>query len=130
MPRTAWWGFVSWTGVGALAALGLLTLFTIGVWLTPVAVAAAVLAATRRGWSAGLPGLVSGLGVPLFYVAYLNRAGPGTVCTSTASGGSCVEEFDPRWWIAAGVLLLLAGAALFVVRGRRPGPGAAAGAVR
>ncbi|MGW2827031.1 hypothetical protein ACWC24_39560 [Streptomyces sp. NPDC001443] len=118
----AW--FCVWFVVGALGSLGVLTVLTIGPFLLPVAVAAAALLAVRRGSSAGLPGLVSGLGVPLLYVSFLNREGPGNVCTTTASGQSCVDEFDPWPWLAAGAVLLLAGIVLAVVLRRRTDPAA------
>ncbi|MFE2582148.1 hypothetical protein [Streptomyces sp. NPDC059378] len=117
----AW--FCVWFVVGALGSLGLLTVLTVGLYLLPVAVAAGALLAVRRGSSAGLPGLVSGLGVPLLYVAFLNRDGPGNVCTTTASGQSCVDEFDPWPWLAAGTVLFLAGIVLAVLLRRRTGTG-------
>ncbi|MER5603847.1 hypothetical protein [Streptomyces sp. NPDC002265] len=117
----AW--FCGWFVVGALGSLGLLTVLTVGPYLLPVAIAAAVLLAVRRGSSAGLPGLVSGLGVPLLYVAFLNRDGPGNVCTATASGESCVDEFDPWPWLAAGTVLFLAGIVLALLLRRRTGGG-------
>ncbi|MGX1548715.1 hypothetical protein [Streptomyces adustus] len=116
----AW--FCVWFVVGALGSLGLLTALTIGPYLLPGAVAAAALLAVRRGSSAGLPGLVSGLGVPLLYVAFLNRAGPGNVCTTTASGQSCVDEFDPWPWLAVGAALFLAGIALAALLRHRTDP--------
>src|SRR5262249_28751858 len=94
MRTSMWPWFCAWFLVGALASLGLLTALTIGIFLLPVALAAGVFLATRRGARgsrAGLAGLVSGLGVPLLYVAFLNREGPGNVCTTTATGQSCVD---------------------------------------
>ncbi|MFB7334286.1 hypothetical protein ACFC00_21970 [Streptomyces adustus] len=116
----AW--FCVWFVVGALGSLGLLTALTIGLYLLPGAVAAAALLAVRRGSSAGLPGLVSGLGVPLLYVAFLNRGGPGNVCTATASGQSCVDEFDPWPWLAVGTALFLAGIVLAALLRHRTDP--------
>ncbi|MGW2647083.1 hypothetical protein ACWC2T_19635 [Streptomyces sp. NPDC001393] len=116
MRSRLWPWFGAWFTVGALASLGVLTVLTIGVFLLPVTLAAAVLVATRRGSRAGLPGLLSGLGVPLLYVAFLNRGGPGDVCTTTANSQSCVDEYNPWWWLAAGVVLLLAGVVVGVVR--------------
>ncbi|MFJ3639600.1 hypothetical protein ACIPRD_07600 [Streptomyces sp. NPDC090108] len=123
--------FFAWFTVGALASLGVLSLLSVGLYLLPAALAAAALLALRPRSHAGLPGLVSGLGIPLLYVAFLNRGGPGTVCTTSAAGQSCVDEYDPWVWLAAGVVLLLAGIVTGVlttraeaVRGRpllRPG---------
>ncbi|MCH5677243.1 hypothetical protein [Streptomyces gilvus] len=111
--------FCAWLAVGALGSLGLVAILSIGVYLLPLALVAAGLLATRRGSFAGLPGLLSGLGVPLLYVAFLNRGGPGNVCTTTSTSQSCVDEYNPWLWLAAGVVLLLAGIVLGAVRQRR-----------
>jgi hypothetical protein len=111
--------FLAWPAIGAVAGLGVLTIPTIGPYLLLVS-AAAALAVTARGRStAGLPGLLSGVGLPLLYVAYLNRRGPGTVCTTTATGQSCVDEWSPWPWLATGAVLLLAGAVWCAVTDRR-----------
>ena len=63
----------------------------------------------------GLPGLVSGLSLPLFFVAYLNRAGPGTICRAIgAQGQECIDEWSPWPWLAIGVVLLIGGFVQFV----------------
>jgi hypothetical protein len=66
-----------------------------------------------------VPGLISGLGVPLLYVAYVNRAGPGSICTAVAGGQECNDEWSPWPWLAVGVILLVLGVAAFVGRQRR-----------
>jgi heme exporter protein D len=119
MKSSSWPWFCAWFAVGALGSLALLAILTIGVYLLPLALLAAGLLATRRGSSAGLPGLVSGLGVPLLYVAFLNRGGPGNVCTTTSTSQSCVDEYNPWMWLAAGMIFLLAGIVLGAVRQRR-----------
>ena len=62
-------------------------------------------------YSDGSPaGLVSGTGPVLLYVAWLNRQGPGTVCTTTrGGGGQCLDEWSPWPWVAAGVALVVLG---------------------
>ncbi|MET7454001.1 hypothetical protein ABZT03_19375 [Streptomyces sp. NPDC005574] len=117
--RLPW--FLAWLGVGATGGLGLLTIPTIGVYLLLVALAGACAVALRRG-AAGLPGLLAGAGLPLLYVAYLNRRGPGDVCTTTATGQSCVEEWSPWLWLTAGLTLLLAGTAWFTTTTGRHRP--------
>jgi hypothetical protein len=120
MRTSSWPWFGAWFIVGALASLSLLTVLTIGLYLLPVTVvAAAFLVTTRHNSSTGLPGLVSGLGIPLLYVAFLNRGGPGNLCTTTATGQSCVDEYNPWLWLAAGVALLRAGIVFGAVRRRR-----------
>jgi hypothetical protein len=119
MRTSMWPWFCAWFLVGTLASLGVLTALTIGVFLLPIALVAAVFLVTRRGRRVGLAGLVSGLGVPLLYVAFLNREGPGNVCTTTATGQSCVDEYSPWGWLAAGAVFLLAGIVLGLVLRRR-----------
>jgi hypothetical protein len=116
MRTSVWPWFCGWLAVGAVGSLSLLTMLTIGLYLLLVTIVPAGLLATRRGSSAGLPGVISGLGVPLLYVAFLNRGGPGTVCTTTATGQSCVDEYNPWFWLAAGVALLIAGIVVGAVR--------------
>lgn len=90
-------------------------------WIVRAAapVLATVLLVRRQPATRGLPGLISGLGVPLLYVAYLNRAGPGTICTTVTGGQECDDEWSPWPWLAVGVILLALGAAVFVRRQRR-----------
>ncbi|MFC8732203.1 hypothetical protein ACFT5B_07080 [Luteimicrobium sp. NPDC057192] len=64
---------------------------------------------------------LSGAGVVPLVVAWLNRDGPGDVCTAW-SDGQCAagtEEWSPWPWLAAGVLLVAAGTVLTVVTTRR-----------
>ncbi len=113
--------FAAWSLIGALYALALLGAMTIGILILPVAVAATVFLGRHRPARAGLWGLVSGAGLPLMYVAYLNRDGPGTVCSAIPGGESCTDEWSPWPWLAIGLALLLAGVILFARR-RRPLP--------
>jgi hypothetical protein len=73
--------FIAWMLMGAGYAIGILGALSIGPYVLVIAVAATIVLATRTGSRVGLPGLISGLSLPLFYVAFLNRSGPGTVCT-------------------------------------------------
>lgn len=112
----SWPAFFAWLLVGAAFMLGVLSILTMGVPILLVAVVPAVALGLSKQARSGVLGLVSGLAVPLFYVAYLNRSGPGLVCTTTADVTSCVEQGSPWGWIAAGVVLLVAGGALFARR--------------
>lgn len=116
--RWAW--FAAWLIIGAGYALSILGAASVGLFLLPVVVLATVLIARRQHARSGLPGLISGLGIPLLYVAYLNRTGPGTVCTTTAGGGqNCNDEWSPWPWLAAAVILLGLGVGAFIAWQRR-----------
>ncbi|HMG64694.1 MAG TPA: hypothetical protein VK599_17265 [Streptosporangiaceae bacterium] len=133
----SWLWFVAWTLVGASWCLALLTVLTIGILVAPVALLLTVLllTAVRRGSAVGLPGLLSGPSLLLFYVAYLNRGGPGSdgctdhgnICTGSGtvspSGTSTVststQEWDPMPWLVAGSVLLVAGVVLFLLLRRQ-----------
>lgn len=102
--------------VGAGAAFALLGALTIGPLLLPL-VALGVIGLTRRAdAAAGAVGAIAGLGIGPLFVAYLNRDGPGDVCTTTARSVACEQQWSPWPWAVAGVVLLACGLALFVAR--------------
>jgi len=107
-----------WAAVGAGAMTAVLTVLTIGLLiLLPTAGLAAVLA-WRGDGRAAWPGLLAGTGLIPLYIGYLNRSGPGMVCTTTPAGGSCAQEWSPWPWVAAGLCLVGIGIGLSV-RSRR-----------
>ena len=119
--RRDWLLFTGWLLTGACYLLAVLAVLTIGPFILPIPVVGTVVLATRRESGRGLPGLVSSASLPLFLLAYLNRHGPGTYCTTSATGGSCTEGLlDPWLLLAAGLLVLAAGLALFLKIRRRP----------
>jgi hypothetical protein len=106
--------FALWAAVGAGCIVGVLTAPTIGLLVFPLtAVLAAVLLWRRHRLVAG-PGILTGLGLAPCYIAYLNRGGPGTVCTFAATGGSCVQEWSPWPWLGVGLGFVIAGFVLLV----------------
>jgi hypothetical protein len=113
-PQLSYRWFGAWALVSAGLITGLLGALTIGIVVLPVSLAAAVLLALAQRPAGHLTGLITGLGLPLLYVAYLNRQGPGMVCTSTATGGSCVQEYSPWAWAVPGMLLLATGVIIFL----------------
>jgi hypothetical protein len=119
VTKLPWLWFTAWLLVGASFAVSLIGIMSIGLFVLPIPVVATLLLARRRQTTTGLPGLISGLAVPLLYVAYLNRAGPGTICAAVAGGQECTDEWSPWPWLAAGVILLVVGIAAFVGRRRR-----------
>ncbi|QMU71709.1 hypothetical protein [Streptacidiphilus sp. P02-A3a] len=119
--RRDWWLFAGWLLTGACYLLALVTMLSIGIFVLPIPLAGTVALATRPGTGRGLPGLLSGASLPLFLLAYLNQHGPGTYCTTSATGSTCTEGMlDPWLLLAAGLLVLTAGVALFLSIRRRP----------
>jgi hypothetical protein len=113
MRAAGWFGV--WTAIGAAYALGCISF--IGVLVLPVAFAATIAVAQVRGSVDGLAGIVAGLGAPLLYVAWLNRAGPDPYqCHAIANGESCAEVMNPWPWLVAGTGFIVAGVALFACR--------------
>jgi hypothetical protein len=91
---------------------------TIGVFILPFAVLAAVGLARQPTARPLWPAALFGAGLPLLFVAYLNREGPGEVCHAIAGGESCTQEFNPLPWLVAGALVI-AVAVLFLRRSLR-----------
>ncbi|MGW1801002.1 hypothetical protein ACWCQN_34975 [Streptomyces sp. NPDC001984] len=117
--RVSEWGwFLARLAVGGCLALGLAALLSVGVALIALAAVAAVLL-LRKGYRNALVGAVASLALPLFYLAYLNRGGPGDVCHATAGGSTCTEEYAPVPFLIAGSLLFAAGFVIFPVLDRR-----------
>lgn len=117
-PAVGWVWFAGWLALGACAGVGLAAILTVGIaLLVPAAVGAGVL--LWKGPRNAVVGLLAGLAVPLFYIAYLNRDGPGNVCRTVAGGQSCTDEYTPIPFLVAGVVLAVAGFLLFVVLGRK-----------
>jgi hypothetical protein len=112
----SWGRFFIWLAVGAVYAVALVGIASIGLFVLPFAVIGTVLVMRRTGGKDGLFGLLSGLGIPLLYVSYLNREGPGTVCSHVSGGQSCGGESDPWIWFGIGMSMLFAGTLLFMLR--------------
>jgi hypothetical protein len=116
--RTATW-FGLWAVAGFGGALGVLTVLTIGVFVLPAALALGTALAWRGRRQQAGPGIVAGLGLPLLYVGYLNRGGPGMVCTALPGGGECTQETSPWPWLAIGLVLVIAGLYMSLTAARR-----------
>jgi hypothetical protein len=114
-----WGRFAAWTLLGVAWGFTFVGIASIGLLILPLAlVGTAVISRTDSSFS-GLPGALTGLGVAPLLVAYLNRHGPGDVCTHTATGGSCGQEWNPWPWLLAGMALITAGILWFRARARR-----------
>jgi hypothetical protein len=120
VPRWRW--FAAWLLVGGLYALSLLSMLSIGLFILPIAVLATVLLCRHSEALRGVPGLVAGIALPLFYVAALNRNGPGTICSAIDGGRGtmCTDELSPWPWLAAGVMFLALGTFVFWMFVRKP----------
>ncbi len=117
------WAFPFWGVVGALVAFGVAGLATIGLFLLALAsVLLAVAFAVPALRRPSLPGVLVGLSTAPLYIGWLNRGGPGTVCTTTADSTTCTDQWSPWPFVAVGVLLAGAGAIL-LVSARRGGSG-------
>ncbi|GAA0349941.1 hypothetical protein ACKI1I_11045 [Streptomyces turgidiscabies] len=115
---TGWAWFLGWFAVGVCVATGLAAILTVGlVFLVLAAVAAGLL--LRKGPRNAVVGGLAGLAPPLWYLAYLNRGGPGDVCRSSSGGQTCTEEYTPIPFLVGGVLLFVAGFVIFLVIERR-----------
>lgn len=112
--------FAGWVVAGAGFCLGALTILTIGpfVFLATFVLCGGLL--WRQGFGYGMAGAISGVSVPLLYVAWLNRDGPGTVCTTSGTSSSCTDEWSPWPFVAIAVVLFVVGLVAFV-RLQRPG---------
>jgi hypothetical protein len=108
--------FAGWCVVGAAGAFAVISLLTVGplVLLVTLILAGVLLWRVDFGWA--MAGMITGAGVPVLFLAWLNRGGPGEVCTRTATELSCTDEYSPWAFLVGGVLLLVAGVAVFVLR--------------
>lgn len=110
-------GYAAWFTVGAAYGLAVAGALSIGILILPLPVVGTVLLArhpvARQAW----PGVIAGPSVLLLLLAYLNRSGPGTVCSTTATRQSCVDETSP--WPFLLLALVLPAVAVTVAAVRR-----------
>jgi hypothetical protein len=108
-----WVGFAAWTVVGAVVSFSMLIFPTLGLLLLAVAIAImAAVRSTRRSAA----GAFIGAGIPLLYVAWADRNGPGNLCEHTATSTSCGQVSDPWPWLLVGIALIVLGAAVHGIR--------------
>lgn len=116
----SWWSFAAWATLGAAYVFGVLALLSIGIFvLAGAGLLTVLLVKSSRAPHAGVAGAISGASIPLLYVAWLNRLGPGTVCRPIPGGQQCDEQWNPLPFLAIGVVLALLGVAVFEARRRR-----------
>jgi hypothetical protein len=120
--RVEWLPFLLWGLVGAGLSLGVLGAMTIGIFVLPVAILAGALLLWRRGMTSPVAGALSGAGAIPLYIGWLNRDGPGFICSPTGdSGESCVAQMSPWPWLVVGLALVVAGVVVFSRLRRRSG---------
>jgi hypothetical protein len=105
--------FWAWVLVGFAAAIGV---FVVGVLVVPALLLIGGVMASRPAIRRSAFGLLTGAGLLLLLVAWIQRDGPGTTCWHTATATGCDGHLDPRPWLAAGLALTAAG---FVGHARR-----------
>jgi len=98
--------FWTWAVLGCVAALGFVS-FGVLV-LAPLAVVGGLMA-SRPGIRGSAFGLLTGAGVLLLYVAWAQRAGPGTTCWHTATASGCDQHLNPLPWLVAGLATFIGG---------------------
>lgn len=100
-----------WALPGALLALAVAALLSIG----PYALVAAVIAAVVVGrvtHGRGLGGLAVGVGLLGLYLAWVQRRGPGLACTSSPGSQECQEYLDPVPFLVIGIVVIVLGVGL------------------
>jgi hypothetical protein len=96
--------FWAWAAVGATAALGLVSLGPLALIPSSIAAAALMRNESRRR---SAPGILAGAGLLSLYVAYVQRAGPGTSCWHTATAAGCDQHLNPIPWLVIGLALIV-----------------------
>lgn len=112
-------GPLLWLLSGSLVALGVLSLPSIGLFVLPAAIGVLILAGVLSGGRGG-PLLLVGAALPLLWVAWLNRGGPGERCFTRGAVRGCGDLFDPWVFALPGLVLLVLGVGLLLAgRARR-----------
>lgn len=111
---SSWLQFAAWAISGAALAMGLLAAFTFGPFALLAAPLFAGVAVLLGGANVSAVGAGVGPGVLSIGVAWLNRDGPGSVCSADVAGQVCTQEWAPWPWFAAGVVLIAIPVTVFV----------------
>jgi len=53
----------------------------------------------------------------MLYVAWVQRAGPGTTCWHTATASGCDQHLNPLPWLLAGIAMFVGGIVAYARRG-------------
>jgi hypothetical protein len=101
--RVCLW-FWAWAAVGAVGAVGLVSLGPIA--LGPAIIAGAAMTRLPSARQSAF-GLSAGAGLVCLFVAFAQRQGPETTCWHTATAGGCDQHLNPIPWLIVGVILVL-----------------------
>ena len=96
-----------WAVLGFGAALGGVSF--VGVLVVPPVLLVGGIMASQRTIRRSAFGLLSGAGLLLLYVAWLQRAGPGTTCWHSGTASGCEQHLNPLPWLIAGLALSAGG---------------------
>jgi len=93
--------------------LGLLAVWSYGLFIGLAAIALAVVCLVIRQLPKNsFVAAVAGAGLPLLWVAWNNRHGPGTICHTTLSDTVCAEMWNPWPFVFLGIGLIILGVIL------------------
>ena len=109
-----WWAFGLWCLAGMRLAFGVLSILTIGFAILFVTLVLCAVLLWQVGIGPSLTGIVAGGAAPVLYVAWLNRDGPGSHCTVTASSSSCSDEWTPWPFLVVAVAMVVVGVVSFL----------------
>lgn len=113
----------AWVAVGCAYVFAALAILTIGIFVLPVALLATAVLLLRHGADRAVAGaLVAGEGLPLLYLAWLNRQGPGTICRTSDGNLACGDQISPWPWLVAGLVLAAIGGWLIRASMKPPAP--------
>jgi hypothetical protein len=96
--------FWAWAAVGAVGALGMVSLGPLA--LGPALIATAALSTSQAARRSRF-GMLAGAGLVFLFIAYVQREGPGTTCWHTATATGCDQHLNPIPWLVIGLLLVL-----------------------
>jgi hypothetical protein len=117
-----WRWFGAWAVTGAGLTLSFLSGFSIGLLLLPFALVLLALVARLSPQLPEAAGFVSGVGVMLIVVAFLNQdyrpCGSGVVTLEPGQTSVSCGGLDPRPWLVSGLAVFTAGCVAYALTSR------------
>jgi uncharacterized membrane protein len=116
----SWPQFLAWALVPNLLLAGLAAAFTpLIIVVVPAAAVLVTALIVRCGVNQSAIGAIFGAGILPLVVGYLNRGGPGDVCTASNGGSQCTSEWSPWPFVVVGLVLVITGVTWFDAARRR-----------